>query len=295
MGSHISENHNINGWFLIIFILVLVLGLWFLYPWWSYFYKDHFYNTELSEMGVFGDSYGALNTLFSALAFTGIIASIYFQREELKATREELEATRREMKSQGEQFEAQTKALNLQVFENTFFNMLKLYNDIVESMVMRKPNGEELHGRRVFNMLCDKYRRLRYSEGNVIDVIVAYDNFYARHEDAVGNYFRVLYQIIRFVDSSLLKEEEKKVYVNILRAQLSIGETILLCLNCLSQHGRDNHKPLIEKYSILEHISISALKSVLEYESCMQMVITSYDIEAYGNTKAEIHTYLAPY
>lgn len=51
-----------------------------------------------AERGEFGDSFGAVNALFSGLAFAGIIYTILLQRRELQLQREELELTRDELK-----------------------------------------------------------------------------------------------------------------------------------------------------------------------------------------------------
>lgn len=294
------ENNNsgkghLKGWCFIVLIFIAVLALWFFYPNWSYGYKNLFNNTELTEMGVFGDSYGALNTLFSALAFTGIIASIYFQKEELKATREELEATRNEMKNQGEQFEAQTTALKLQVFENTFFNMLKLHNDIVESMAIRTSNGGEIKGRHGFKRLCDEYYNFRYGSINVPGCIPGYEGFYINNEAALGHYFRVMYQLINLVENSMLSEEKKRNYIDILRAQLSTYELILLAVHSLSKHGSGNVKRYVERYCLLEHISIASLKNILGGEAYAREIVTSYGVSAYGDSSEEISKFFNPF
>lgn len=57
--------------------------------------------------GLFGDSFGALNSLFSGLAFAGVIIAILLQRNELKLQRQELELTRNELTKSTE---AQEKA-----------------------------------------------------------------------------------------------------------------------------------------------------------------------------------------
>lgn len=283
-----SGNDHGKGWLFIVFILVLVLLMWFSYPFWSYLYKDFFYNTELSEMGVFGDSYGALNTLFSALAFTGIIASIYFQREELKATREELEATRNEMKSQGIQFEAQTKVLSLQVFENTFFNMLKLHNDIVESMSIRAGNGVDIKGRRGFQRLCDEYYSHRHSTMDIIPCMPGYEIFYIQNEAYLGHYFRGVYQLVNMIENSILLKEQKERYIDILRSQLSTYELILLAVHVLSKHGGENIKELVEKYCLLEFISVDSLENIMGGSSDAKDILTSYKISAYGQPSEEL-------
>lgn len=46
---------------------------------------------DYSKAGTFGDSFGVLNTLFSGLAFAGIIVSIKMQNDEMREQRKELQ------------------------------------------------------------------------------------------------------------------------------------------------------------------------------------------------------------
>lgn len=263
-----SENDHKNGWYFIVFILVLVLGMWFSYPFWSYFYKDYFYNTEFSEMGVFGDSYGALNTLFSALAFTGIIASIYFQREELKATREELAMTRKEMEHQGDQFDAQIDALKFQVFENAFFSLLKLHLENTEAIIIRARSGLEVKGKleikELFNCYCDCQRE----NGEPIPVGIAYELFYEEYEEYVGSYFRTIFQVVKFIDSSEQSYSVRKRYVDVLMAQLSTHEVIMLFLHIMlgCKSSEVGEYDLMDGYDMLKNMSIGPLQRNLQSE-----------------------------
>ena len=51
-----------------------------------------YYSVEdFSKSGTFGDSFGVLNTLFSGLAFAGIIVSIKMQNDEMREQRKELQ------------------------------------------------------------------------------------------------------------------------------------------------------------------------------------------------------------
>ena len=58
--------------------------------------------------GQFGDAFGSVNSLFTGLAFAGVIYTIYLQRtelslqrDELRLQREEMAASRRELANQG--------------------------------------------------------------------------------------------------------------------------------------------------------------------------------------------------
>ena len=48
---------------------------------------------SLDKSGVLGDSFGALNALFSGIAFAGLIIAILYQREDLILQRNELRLT----------------------------------------------------------------------------------------------------------------------------------------------------------------------------------------------------------
>lgn len=63
---------------------------------WLFSYLIIKYTVE--DRGTFGDSFGAINALFSGLAFGGIIYTILLQRKELTLQREELQLTREELK-----------------------------------------------------------------------------------------------------------------------------------------------------------------------------------------------------
>ena len=61
----------------------------------------------------------------------------------------------------------------------------------------------------------------------------------------------------KFVDNSSI--ENKRLYTNLIRAQLSSFELALLFYNSLSDMGREKFKPLIEKYSLLKTVPKKAL------------------------------------
>lgn len=265
--------------------LLFVLLVAFVFVIWAYFpsWMGHVFSAPLDAelqgvLGTFGDSFGALNTLFSGLAFTGIIVSIFLQSKELKETRGEI-------KAQGEQFELQTKSLNKQVFENTFFQLIHLHNENIQSIsVSHSENGKSRNylGRSAFTPLyMNKYGEgiFRYEldlsqDEYPTDTNSWYLMFHEVYGSQLGHYFRNIYQIIKFVDQS--EVEDKKFYTNLLRAQLSSYELALLFFNCLSDLGSKKFKPLIEKYEFFEHLPKMDYISDDEFRM--------YDVKAYGKT-----------
>jgi hypothetical protein len=221
----------------------------------------------MNDRGTFGDMFGAINALFSGLAFAGVIYAILLQRIELRLQRNELSLTRQELAGQREQLQAQNETLKRQNFESTFFQLLRLHNDIVNAMDLMEKGTSQVtaRGRDCFRSF---YRTLRgqwvntqheYSGGveELERINGVYLRFYGSMESELGHYFRSLYNIVKFVDNSPVKN--KRLYTNLVRAQLSSYEVALLFYNSLSELGRDKFRPLIERYALLKMVPRSEL------------------------------------
>ncbi|PXF63362.1 putative phage abortive infection protein [Kangiella spongicola] len=210
------------------------------------------------ERGTFGDMFGAVNSLFSGLAFAGVIFAILLQKYELSLQRQELTLTRNELKGQKEQLELQTAVLEKQNFENTFFQLLRLHNEITGDIDLRVSGTPTAVGRDCFQVFYDRLKKdwgrmkptseLLGKSPEHIETV--YIHFYKAHQAEVGHYFRSLYNIIKLVDVST--GIDKRLYSNLVRAQLSSYELLLLFYNCLSSMGAEKFKPLIEKYALLK-------------------------------------------
>ena len=81
-----------------------------------------------------GSSSGTVSTFFTAMAFAGIFITILNQRKELELQKEELKLTRNELNAQMEEFKIQNETLRRQRFENTFFQMVSLQQEIVNTL-----------------------------------------------------------------------------------------------------------------------------------------------------------------
>jgi hypothetical protein len=163
----------------------------------------------------------------------------------------------------------QSYTLQLQQFENTFFSLLKQHNEIVNSMAKKIPGlggTVTLHyGRECFKYLYDKIRQetgrwggSTNNQNRNLDIKSAlgiYVECWEKEEFWVGHYFRNLYNVIKYVDrSNIIDDKQKRVYTNVVRAQLSSYELLLLFYNCLSQYGSKKFKPLVEKYHLLKTV-----------------------------------------
>lgn len=242
--------------FIIVMIIVLGYGIAIVYITWPI----SLWNVD--KAGVFGDSFGVLTSLFSGLAFAGIIITIFLQGEELKLQREELKKTR-------EEFQMQNVTLKKQNFENTFFQMVRLHQDIVLAMNMKfrdaQSNEQESSGRSCFLNFYESLRKeyLTNKEAHPGKEEIAYikvhsyPKFWEIHQNNLGHYFRHLYTIFKFIKNSDI--ENKRLYSNIVRAQLSDHELLVLFYNCISLYGEEKFKPLAEEFSLFNNIPAGLL------------------------------------
>lgn len=213
----------------------------------------------LEKLGTFGDSAGLLNALFSALAFGGVILTIFWQITESRKQRDD------EHRIQ---------------FENVFFNMTNTLEHIVSELKVKRETdsinvfdggddwfdtgdvhvntGHEardespyVEGREVFKYLYEEKQPS-------ISEIVKRNGIQGYEGEMTGvfdSYFRYLYRILKYIDDSkLISQEVKYQYAGILRAHLSYMELPFIYYNCLSIYGRDKMKPLVERYHLLKNI-----------------------------------------
>lgn len=207
-------------------------------------------STSQELWGQFGDYLGGtLNPLFTFLTLLAILFTIVLQARELHFSTTELRHSSQALRSQ-------SHTLQIQQFENAFFQLLHLHNAIVNELDLRERGNREnvtSRGRDCFRVFVDRYKVHLKQESdteNIKSLEKAYDTFYRDNQHEVGHYFRLLYNIVKFVDRAAITN--KKFYTNLIRAQLSADELTLLFWNCLSQWGREKFKPLVERYALLK-------------------------------------------
>jgi len=219
------------------------------------------------------------------------IKSLDLQIDEYKLQRLELEETRKVLKEQSETFK-------IQQFESTFFNMLRLLQEIIDDLKI-SVDGQSGTGRDFFKIAFGNLMTLVSQHNNVthdpsevikkqasIELLMTkaknsdgaidevqlneiklkttdvYEDFYKYYNDNLGHYFRFVYNIMKFTINSKLTDEEKARYINLIQAQMSSYELGLIFYNALSKHG-NRMFDWLEAYTFLENIDSKALLSPL--------------------------------
>jgi hypothetical protein len=228
-----------------------------------------------SDRGSFGDMFGLTSSVFSGLAFAGIIYTILLQRIELELQRDEIAKSTSELAGQ-------RAALDRQNFENKFFQLINLHHQIVNEIHenwqhARVPfynDKREIFGNAVTRIHEYYNNPIQYREFHGIDRLVKIYQLevYNKHRAVFGHYFRNLFHIVKFVAETkeldlIERKEDTNVrynYMKILRAQLSSYEILLLAYNGLTLFGgpfREN----INKYRLLKNMDFDGY--VVEIEA----------------------------
>ena len=171
------------------------------------------------------------------------------------------------------------KQFRHQKFESSFFQLLGLHNDIVNSMELAQSNNDKFLRRECFKHMTKRFKSCYTKQGLANEAALEaaldiaekkkqsvlnkinnkYEKFLKKYQGCVGHYFRHLYNIVKFVDEDGPRgRKKKKRYTNLVRAQLSSYELALLFYNCLSVRGK-NFKCLVEKYALLKDMDFTLL------------------------------------
>lgn len=254
---------------------ILVLIVWFASPVFIPFILNML-SIPIEQSGSFElkfqEIYDALNGLFSGLAFAGIIISISLQSKELSETREELKG--------------QKNQLRRQVFENTFFQILRTLNEVIDTTYYKTSvnNGTEHQGRECIHFLRKKLKETYFINNDKGRTYVdKYTSFYNEMgHRSLSHYFKTLKSAIDYVNKSKFLDEEdgfpeRIFYMNLIKAQLSSDELFLIFYHSLSEHGKHDFKAIIEEFSFLE--AIHDVKSYVDHW------VNQYQPCAFGNNE----------
>ncbi|GEP10256.1 putative phage abortive infection protein [Methylobacterium gnaphalii] len=146
--------------------------------------------------------------------------------------------------------ETQLDAIAKQNFEATLFQMLSLHSANVNELRGFDGNRLPISGRAVLAHYVTELSRTYanpaikgYDPTDLNLWASVYRDFWNSHRDALGHYFRLLYNMIRFLETKTPRVGEatnktaRIEYMRIIRAQLSDAELVLIFYNCFSEHG----------------------------------------------------------
>ena len=276
-----SESMKIkNGYLLIITIIVIFIVFLIFELLVSYFSTFIELGKEKSDWGTFGDFVGGiLNPLLSFFGFIALLYTVTIQREAL---------------------ESNDKIQAKQQFESTFFALLNVHNQVLADLSYTPPELPSQNSSRIsfiansINKPKSKLQSIHLEVfiKNVSETVLE-ENFFwlnqckeklQKENDQCGHYFRILYQLLKFIENDAPIGNEK-TYSNIVRALLTDNVTELLAVNCYCENEQDTYwqyKLLVERYALFEHAPFHIENSNEKTRPALLEAQNFYDPKAFG-------------
>lgn len=252
---------------IILVISGIVLIIPFVFFLWQRTFFDWNQPVDASMLGTLGDFVGGV--LGSIWALVGIILFYLALREQRKDIAmnqialtkqiEALEIQTNEFKLQKEElaqsrnvFIEQSKTLKKQQFETTFFAMIQMYGDNLKILNSKTSVGPDF-----FISFIDELTNMTKANGTPLanheEVISNYKELFFKYKNDISHYFKIVYRIVKFIDSGSMNDTEKRYYSKVLRSQFAEKELLMLYYNSNTIFGTKFY-PLILKYNLLKHL-----------------------------------------
>ena len=213
----------------------------------------------LERQGLRGDSFGALNTLFSGVAIVGLLGTILLQ---IKSNQDDQRQRHKER------------------FDTSFFELLNMARTLKGEVLFQhsetyRQMSTETRGRRLLvrsswealHLECSLILRQSRTETGVDEEAVktAYRTMvHKRSETSLAPYFRIVYTILnRISKDRFLTESEKIDYGNLLRSQLSSRELTVIAVNGIDESLSGDLFDLIVEFRLLKYMPSSTTRSTL--------------------------------
>lgn len=325
-------------------ILALIFSLVLLVAETNFFRTEAGY--DLSKMGAWGDTVGGvLNPLFSFLALMGLLWTIRLQSKELGLSRNELELTRKELEGSRQASEKMVEAANQQNIENAFFQLLDLVSDTAGNVSCSYSRGV-LHNEhinafgpeafeKIENQLAALIRQIwehhlngelssapmkhrpilevlsseKLSRAEKISILTeySYETIYTKNRASLGIYFRVLYNMLRFLSEKKrdLPTSMYDTYCKIVRAKLSDFELVIIFYNCLTEVGTPMKK-YVADFQLFDNLPLDELSFLVDYNEDefngsiketdvvnLLDLSSAIDLESFGRSKDIVATHLS--
>lgn len=207
-------------------------------------YYDDFINTSytvnLDSSAKVGDFIGGfVGAIFTLVGIVLLYETLSLQRKEFIESR---------------------KVFQKQQFENKFFSLLDVYQNIITSMHYDIPNSSQVYIGKEFFI---KHKEDVYNQfvptasfyKNRKIAIDLYTKFYISNKEVIAHYYRTLYRLFKLVDETNFGKNDKLSYSKIVRAQLSESELFFINYNACTSYGKKFQR-LINDYNLTKHLPL---------------------------------------
>lgn len=194
---------------------------------------------SIAKSGTFGDSFGVVTSLFSGLAFAGIILTILLQRQELTESRE---------------------IFRIQRFEGSFYRLLDLYRKNLDDIrIVDANSGTNYHAIDALSFICKRLNETMQKYSRFLDVedrrVIYEAQLFIEIQKLIrrqARYLGTLQSLLELIDRDLPSDKEREPYWNIVANQLTSQEARYLFYCCLVADMQDPLLLLMHKSKMIE-------------------------------------------
>lgn len=258
--SHFKENKKL---YLISITIIAFIFLSFLI-YINYF--DLFNHKYIChEPGTFGDTFGGLNALFSALAFGGLIITILLQREDLQKQKEAIDQTNREMKNQIKEFEL-NRFTNIIYKEKESISLPKIKQ--IETLILSFKN----------HYLLNKNEQISFETiNNNVDGTLKYTSDFIKEFIDNCNHSFSRINCINNINDSEVEFEVWRTFFNVFDVEFIIGDIIKI-KNILATKDIKNFELIPE----VQHKQIKDLEDSINlmYNNYKDKILSNNEIKS---------------
>jgi len=148
--------------------------------------------------------------------------------------------------------------------ESQFYNMLNLQQQVVQGLdlqVWRNNAQIVVHGRDCFrqwgrDLINAYHKNFKQDRPDMEAAVKGFDEVLSRNKGDLGLYFRSLYSVFRFIESTA--HDSKHDFGRVVRSLLSDYELVLLFYNSFSAKGL-KFKDFAIKYELFDNLDVALL------------------------------------
>lgn len=250
--------------------------------------------------GQFGDMFGVFTALMSGLTLAGLIYTILLQQQQIRQQQEDIGIARQanqlnkdELVKSNTHFEKQNTTLAVQRFENTFFNMITIFQNISSPELassinrrLREPLSrlDIRHDQQFMPNMAD-IESIQHKLTQYIS-----PSFRAGINQYIGN----LSNLATYIENSILiQAEDRRLYINIISANVHTEWKILLFYDRWFNSSYDSRVDQIE--TIQRVVNIDDYFNLLLYNNSHRRAVRDktsyYDDSGVTNTDGTYQRY----
>lgn len=213
---------------------------------------------DISLLSMLGEFFGG--AVGSIWALAGVILfylALIYQRRELELQRQELLETRYIL-------DGQSKTIEIQQFENTFFQLLDFHLAAARNIESQdEGNGfDKMYSEFKKSIADTKRKRKKDRSASTLDsesFEIAFRKVFDGYRNTLSHYIESYKALLFLVDE---KSKDPNFYVNIIKPHLTEQEVLIQFYYLLLYDKQNKFKKVVETYGLFERLNFRAVKMI---------------------------------